>query len=192
MRKMLCTGVLILEFAWGQAPADEVKALGNPGQAPVLAQRWVEESRRRVQAVGEVLASENLQERRKARAVLNDLEELVLPWLTSTQKLRPEDEAWRLRTLAEESSNWQRKAAQAIERQLANRTRLPVDPEARSEEPPPTLRICDEAYRAMLILLQGNEVADRNMPSYLQSTEARRDVLIQSQRQSASWRKLVR
>jgi hypothetical protein len=192
MPKLLLFALLTLEFAAAQSPAAEVTALANPAQAPALAQQWVRQSRERVDAVGALLLTGEPADQRKARGVLNDLDELVLPWLTEAPGLRPADEAWRLRTLAEETNQWRRRAAQAIDRQLANREPIPRDPRARSEEPEPLRRVCDEAYRAMLELLQGSEAAGREMRLHWQLPEGRRDAAIRSLRQRPAWRALLR
>lgn len=192
MRKLLLLALLTLDVVTAQSPAAEVKALASPAQAPALAQEWVRQSRERVNAIGGLLLTGDPIDQRKARGVLNDLDELVLPWLTEATSLRPADEAWRLRTLSEEIVQWRRRAAQTIDRQLDNREPLPRDPRAISEEPEPLRRVCDEAYRAMLELLQGSAAADRVMRMHWQLTEPRRDTAIRTQRQTPAWRALLR
>jgi hypothetical protein len=192
MPRLLWIGIFALRLAFAQAPAEQVKALGSPGQAPALAQQWVRESRDRVDAVGGLLATGAAADQRKARGVLNDLDELVLPWLIEAKALRPADEAWRLRTLAEEVGELRRRAAQTIDRQLNNPAPLPRDPRAVSEEVEPVRRVCDEAYRSMLELLQGPANVDRDMRLFLQLPVPRRDTTIRTLRQSGAWRALLR
>ncbi len=110
MTQTVWIGMIVAMGLAGQTPGEEVRALGDAGQGPVMAGRWLAEGRVRAAAVGVLLGSKEEGERRKARAVLNDLEEQAPPALTGLRGLRPEDEVWRLRMLTEEVGEWRRKA----------------------------------------------------------------------------------
>jgi len=142
--------------------------------------------------VGDVGKEEG--ERRKARAVLNDLEEQALPVLTNLRGLRPEDEVWRLRMLTEEVGEWRRKAARVIDGQLENRDLVPRSGRRVGEGKSPERRVCDEAYGAMVELLRGREAEEVEMRSYWEAEAAmvRRDGLIRTARAGAGWKGLLR
>ena len=192
MTRMVWIGMVLTMVLAGQTPGEEVKALGDPGQGPVLAGRWLAEGRVRAAAVGVLLGSGEESERRKARAVLNDLEEQALPVLTGLRGLRPEDEVWRLRMLAEEMGEWRRKAARSIDAQLGNRASVPRSGRRVGEGKAPERRVCDEAYAAVVELLRGREAMEREMRGYWEGPVAQRDGLIQTARAGAGWKELLR
>ena len=52
---MVWIGLVVTLALAGQTPGEEVKALGDAGQAPVLAGRWLAEGRVRAAAMGVML-----------------------------------------------------------------------------------------------------------------------------------------
>ena len=192
MTRMVWIGMILAMGLAGQTPGEEVKLLGDPGQGPVLAGRWLAAGRVRAAAVGGLMGSGDEGERRKARAVLNDLEEQALPVLTGLRGLRPEDEVWRLRMLTEELGEWRRKAARLIDAQLVNREWVPRSGRRLGEGKSPERRVCDEAYGAAVELLRGREAMEAEMRGYWESTMMKRDGLIRAVRAGVGWRQLLR
>jgi len=192
MTQTVWIGMIVAMGLARQTPGEEVRALGDAGQGPVLAGRWLAEGRVRAAAVGVLLGSKEEGERRKARAVLNDLEEQALPALTGLRGLRPEDEVWRLRMLTEEVGEWRRKAARVIDAQLENRDLVPRSGRRVGEGKSPERRVCDEAYSAMVELLRGREAMEVEMRSYWEAAMVRRDGLIRTSRAGAGWKGLLR
>ena len=191
MTRMVWIGLVVTLALAGQTPGEEVKALGDAGQAPVLAGRWLAEGRVRAAAMGVMLGTGNESERQKARAVLNDLEEQALPVLAGARGLRPADEAWRLRMLAEELGEWRRKAARVIDGQLGNREVVPRAGRRVGERKAPERRVCDEAYAAVVELLRGSEAMEREMRGYWAGTAVQREGLIRATRAGAGWKELL-
>ena len=188
---MVWIGLVVTLALAGQTPGEEVKALGDAGQAPVLAGRWLAEGRVRAATMGVMLGNGNESERQKARAVLNDLEEQALPVLAGARGLRPADEAWRLRMLAEELGEWRRKAARVIDGQLGNREVVPRAGRRVGEGKAPERRVCDEAYAAVVELLRGSEAMEREMRGYWAGTAVQREGLIRATRAGAGWKELL-
>ena len=57
MTRMVWIGMILAMGLAGQTPGEEVKLLGDPGQGPVLAGRWLAAGRVRAAAVGGLIGS---------------------------------------------------------------------------------------------------------------------------------------
>jgi hypothetical protein len=179
---------------FAQTPADKVREMTSPQQAPALSRSLLETSRQSITQIAALLNSNNEIDRANARAVLNYLEELALPALAETKGLRPEDEVWRVRTMAEIAIDVRQLAARAIDAQLRNCSIVPADPRAVSEVNEGRRRVCDDAYLAMMELIGGKSVAARDLAAarFLGAPEERRDAQIRISRQAPAWRELIR
>lgn len=174
---------------------DQIKKLPSPEGAPALATKLLQESRSAAAAAVTVWIGSDPASREKARAVLNEMEEVALrPLLNASGKLTAQDQVWRMTMVVETLGDLRRDAAGMLNRQLTNKQLVPehkATPGVEGREPP--RRVCDEAYMLMSQLVAaspGSEDFLLRMRQFLQLPEARRDVEIQRARESAAWRSL--
>ena len=166
----------------------QIEQIPSPAAAPGLAARLLKESRAPATAAVDAWQSGNGEYRRKARAVLNDMEEAALPPLLNLDaRLTPDDQVWRMTMVVETIGDLRRQAALMLDRQLDNKQPSSVSPPAAGR------RICDDAYLLMNQLAAANPQSEEVLlraRAFIRLTESGRDAEIRRARQSSAWRAL--
>jgi|GEM_PF-1799788 len=176
--------------------AQQIRQQPSSGRAEALGGKWLEESRTAAAAAAVVWRTGDAAERRKARLVLNEMEEAALPPLLKTEgDLDPDEQIWRLTMVVETLGELRKSAAVMLDHQLSNKQPAPLPSIPGAEGKPPARRVCDEAYVLMSRLATAGPLSEAvlsKMRQFQRLPESERDAKIQRARQTTAWRSLLR
>lgn len=172
-----------------------IRQLPSPGRAMSLGADLLTESRAPAAAAAEVWQTGDPAMRRKARTVLNEMEEAALdPLLKAGGKLDPDEQVWRMTMVVETIGDLRRSAAAMLDRQLTNKQPAPLPSMPGAEERDPSRRVCDEAYLLMSRLTATDPDSEAfllRMRRFSRMPVPARNAEIQRARNSAAWRGLL-
>ncbi|HUO31202.1 MAG TPA: hypothetical protein VMU80_18405 [Bryobacteraceae bacterium] len=132
----------------------------------------------------------------QAKLVLAGLEDVsLIPLSSKADPAAVSEVIWALRTEGLRIAELDRKIVKYFEAHLADKRKMPPRRDlGPTEEKPPVVRVCDEAYLQMRRLLNLEESTDQylqNSRAYLSLTEAQKDDEIQNARKSRAWARLA-
>jgi hypothetical protein len=175
--------------------AQEIQQADSPAQAQALGAGLLKQSRASGEAAAVVWRTGDVDARRNARTVLNEMDEAALaPLLESDGDLIPAEQAWRMTMVVETIDDLRRSAAKMIDRQLANKRIVPLKSGPGDEESTSSRRVCDVAYDLMSHLTADAQDTGflLRMQQFSRRSETARDAEIGRARQSVAWRALLR
>ena len=130
----------------------------------------------------------------KAAYLLIDMDDLaIVPLLESSKRLTSTQRAWLLRAIVDAELRLRDMIVARIDEMLDDKNPVLLkDHGGHTEEPPPPMRVCDEAYvqmRRLINIAEDEEAYYKNADAFLGLTDDEKDVEITNARELRIWTK---